>query len=193
MTTTATNVGTSDRTALIFAGLLPTVLGGSALWASVTGTGLGGLAVQIVLGILGLVFLAIGLGLWYWMLFRWTKTWLTVSDEGLGLVRGATASDKPTWTLAWAAIREVRISHRRAFLADRGAPGGRRGPAFALMFPRDTLAIRCHDHDTAARINGPIDPSEHVPAGVVRVDLGTLPWITKRVRRALGARLSVDS
>lgn len=146
--------------------LLPTALGLSGVVAAIVGATTGGTAVRVVVGCLGLAFLAVGAGLLYWRVHAPPHAWLDLDADAVILRTGKAVQ----WRHEWSEISDVSLTRSGWSWRSRLSV---RGPALRLVFPRHHLRLR---------VAGEGKP--------VSVDLGVPGRAARDLAAALGSRLA---
>ena len=180
------DIGRWQRQELLLGMILPTLLGVGGIVAAVLGytTDSSSTAERVIVGVLGVVFLAIGVALLVWLVHAPPVALLDVDGTGLG-VRGRRGAD---WRLGWdtvSALSLVRAPLEVAFgLGTRGS-GGTRAYFLRIRLPRHYLLVELHPRT-------PVPESLKSSLGPRRaaIDLGVPARAAHEAQAALGERLT---
>jgi hypothetical protein len=163
--TTGLDIGRWQRQELFLGALVPTALGIAGLVAAVAGLTTGSsTAERVVVGVLGGVFLAVGAGLFYWLLSAPPTATLEINDEGIA----QKGRKGVAWQLPWTQVTSAVVVRTRS-RTTRGL--NIRGPWVRVRFPRHGLRLRL-TKDAPAPHERTIDLG--VPAGPARALLELL-------------------
>lgn len=172
------------RQELFLGALLPTALGVSGVVAGIIGATEppDSVAVRIVVGILGLLFLAIGGGLYYWLFFATPRSWLDADGDGLGLRR----REGTHWRVSWHEVTSASVV--RTHLSSKRLASG---PSlyWTWRYPRHYLRLvvtaeAARRPEIKRALFGPHASTRHL-----NIDLGVPAHTAKQVLTGLGQHL----
>jgi hypothetical protein len=183
------DIGRWQRQQLSIGALVPTLLGLSAVVAAIAGlTTDDSTGERIIVGVLGALFLAVGVGLYTWLFRAPPQGWLDLDDSGI------TRRDRKgvTWHLDWAEIKSAALVRSRLQVGT--SMTFRQAVHFTVAFPRYFLRLMI-DGETARRLQLRADEAashrRNLSAPVdFAVDLGVPPGPAEELLAILGPRLT---